>query len=105
MSITISGLTLLLGLVKYEIWIDVTSRDLIIAAVQIKHILMHLGMFEIDYPLPCYTILKSSIRPQNKLFVTGCTNEDEVCYSIFTSEIPRIIASITNYEFIDPSPM
>lgn len=58
-----------------------------------------------DHPLQCYNILKSSIRPQNKLFKTGCTNEDEVCYSIFTSTIPRIIASITNYEFIDTSPM
>lgn len=57
-----------------------------------------------DYPLHCYNILKSSIRPQNKLFITGCTSEDEVCYSIFTSAIPRIIATITNYEFIHPSP-
>jgi len=63
------------------------------------------GQFEMDYSLQCYTILKSSIRPQNKLFITGCTNEDEVHYSIFTCAIPRIIASITNYEFIDPSPM
>jgi len=39
------------------------------------------------------------------LFKTGCTNEEEACYSIFTSAIPRITASITNYEFIDPSAM
>jgi hypothetical protein len=57
-----------------------------------------------DYPLQCYTILKSSIRPQNMLFIIGCTNGDEVCYSIFASAIPTIIATISNYEFIDPSP-